>query len=298
MLTRSAKRQKTTLALAADRTHKVWNVVLAHDATYSSVLREWRWLWILCRVNKGFADTLRPLRTQIIRWMCANDPGPLLWPGKAMALFGCRHIIRKAALPPGLSFEAINAAFVPTEPIKTELQLHTDYHRLCEELKLQKQANGDDYDRLNLQAVAEYNRERQACTAQYDHDRMAIDAELERIKVDDPPPCYRDVAAWSNGKMAAIALWKTHCDLALERMTQRSKAILKRLNDKRDANFEQWGQRLYQNLHQNLNAKPQLDSSLRELREDRAAAAQAKRIALAHGAAFPELYDLPAPELA
>jgi hypothetical protein len=245
-------------------------------------------------VSKQFADIIRPLRTRIMHTMTANDPGPLLWPGKAMALFGCRHSTqRRAALPPSLTFEAINAAFVPTKP-NTEEQLRADYHRLCEELKRQKQAHDEEYNRLNLEAVAHYDRDRQACTALYEHDRIAIDAEYESIKADLPPPCYKDVDAWCVSQRTAIALWKSHCEPMLQRMKQRSDANLKRLNDARDANFKQWEQRLNQRHQQQIHAKPQLDTSLRELREDRAAAAQAKRLAVQHGAAFAELYDPPA----
>lgn len=240
-------------------------IVLAHDITYTHVLSQWCWLSILARVNKEFADTVRPWRMDILRKMCANDRGPLLWPSKAKALFGCgRELMRSAALPRGLSFEAINAGFLQHQmqyTKQTELQLLADYQRLCEENKRQKQINEEIYDHRNMQANAEMDRERKAAEALLQSERAASKAKKDEM---------------------------LRCLQANDRFSTRIIALYQRRHEAREANFAQWAQR----HQQAAAAHAKLFNALCEFRDDRIAALKAKGIALAHGAAFLELYDL------
>jgi hypothetical protein len=249
-------------------------VVLAHDAVYASILKQWKYIWVLSQVSKEFAETIRPLRMEILRKMCANDPGPLLWPSKAKALFGCGlELMRNAALRPGLSFEAINAGFRQHQRHytnkQTDLQLHADYQRLCEENKRQKQINDEAYNHRNTQALAEMDRERKAEEALLQRERAAIKSEFLSKAIGESEMRLRSLQA-------------------TERFTLRMHGHHQRLHAAREANFAQWAE-----LHQQaLDANAKLFKTLTEFRDDRVAALTAKAIALAHGAVYTEMYDL------
>jgi hypothetical protein len=244
---------------------QTWNVVLAHDATYTSVLTEWKWLFVLPLISKEFADTLRPLRTRLMKIMTEKDPGPLLWPSKVKALFSIfnRHplLMRSAALPHGLSFEAINARFRQKPQItrKTEQQLRDEYHAFRIEHGAQMAKDEADYHLAHRNA-------RIALFHQADETR----AQLERLRIQYTTSSQQP-QDWTRFEAA-----QTEC---LQRM-QNPEQCMRDLRHARDAKFQMHDERLHE-------AKSHLKKALRDLQ----AAAQAKEIAVAHKRAFLELYD-------
>jgi hypothetical protein len=191
-----------------------WDIVLAHDTVYAHVLKEFRWVFVLSQVSKGFADTIRPLRTQIIRYMCANDPGPLLWPSKAVALFGSTsttmmrrdHILTR-------TFENINAGF-SRRPPPLGLRAHIDaYYAFIRELREQAEVDRSAmqrFDTMQRRKPRIIHRYTPHWQARKDHrEKQAIDAyeRLQRLR--------DDCAAREQAKRIALAHGATTAFLSI-----------------------------------------------------------------------------------
>lgn len=64
--------------------HLCWEVILANPQTIAT-LKEWYWLWLLPQVCRAFKSGVQA--EHWFRLMCASDIKPLIWKGKANAVF-------------------------------------------------------------------------------------------------------------------------------------------------------------------------------------------------------------------